>query len=415
MFSFFERRVAFRYLRARRKERGISIIAAFSVLGICLGVATLIIVMSVMNGFREELTHQILGFNGHLNVYPARGDTIKHYKPMIDEFKKLPGVQSVNATIDRQAMILKANVAAGIVVHGIESKDLLARKAIANNIRAGTLDGFDEGNNIAIGAKLALKYQVRPGDTLTLVSPKMSQTAFGSVPRMRPFTVVAVFEVGMYQYDSAAAFMSMKGAQKFFELDEGVTGIEVFVDDPNNVATERNELANILTSDYLISDWQMSNASFFNALKVERNVMFLILTLIILIAAFNIISSLIMLVKDKSHDIAILRTMGATSGSIMRIFFLTGASTGIAGTLVGFTLGLVFTLNIETIRQWVQSLSQTELFSPELYYLSKLPAKVDPQEVVVVVILALALSFLATIYPAWRAARLDPVEALRYE
>lgn len=415
MFSLFERKVAFRYLRARRKEGGISIIAAFSVLGICLGVATLITVMSVMNGFREELTKQILGFNGHLNVFPARSETIKDYQSIILDIKKLPGIKSVNPTIDRQAMILKANVAGGVIVHGIKSEDLLNRTAIANNIRSGTLVGFDDGNNIAIGSKLAQKFGVQPGDTLTMVSPKGSMTAFGTVPRMRPFKVTAIFEVGMFQYDSAAAFMSMQGAQKFFELDEGVTGIEVFVDDPDKVIHNRADLANILTSDYLISDWQMSNASFFNALKVERNVMFLILTLIILIAAFNIISSLIMLVKDKTRDIAILRTMGASRRSIMKIFFLAGASSGIAGTFAGVIIGLLFTLNIETIRQWIQKLSQTELFSPELYYLSRLPVKVDAGEIILVSSLALALSFLATIYPAWRAARLDPVEALRYE
>lgn len=415
MFNLFERKVAFRYLRARRKEGVVSIIAAFSVLGICLGVATLIIVMSVMNGFREELTKQILGFNGHLNVFPARSETIKNYPDLMVEIQKLPGIKSINPIIDRQAMILKGNIASGVMVHGITSHDLKERGAIAKSIRAGTLEGFDEGSNIAIGTKLAQKYGVMPGDALTLVSPKGSMTAFGTVPRMRPFKVAAIFEVGMYTYDSSAAFMSMQGAQKFFELEDGVTGIEIFVDDPDSVSKNNADLVQILTNDYLISDWQLSNAQFFNALKVERNVMFLILTLIILIAAFNIISSLIMLVKDKSRDIAIFRTMGASRASIMRIFFLTGASTGLAGTFVGSVLGLLFTINIESIRQAVQWLSQTELFSPELYYLSKLPSKLDPYQVVLVITMALVLSFLATIYPAWRAAKLDPVEALRYE
>lgn len=415
MFDFFERRVAFRYLRARRKEKGVSVIAGFSVMGICLGVATLIVVMSVMNGFREELTKQILGFSGHINIYPAQKETIIDYEPIVAKIQAIPGVKSANATIDRQAIVLKGNVAAGAIVHGITGKDLTNRAAIRNNIRAGTLEEFDEGNNIAIGTKLAQKYGVMPGDTLTLVSPKGSNTAFGTVPRMRPFKIQALFEVGMYQYDSAAVFMSMKGAQNFFDLDEGITTIEVFLNDPDEVVSVRDKIVPIVSGGYYISDWQMQNATFFDALKVERNVMFFILTLIILIAAFNIISSLIMLVKDKGRDIGILRTMGASSGSILRIFFLSGASTGIAGTLVGVILGLLFTTNIETIRQWIQTLSQTQLFSPEIYYLSKLPSKTDPEQVVLVAGIALALSFLATIYPAWRAARLDPVEALRYE
>lgn len=415
MFDFFERRVAFRYLRARRKEKGISVIAGFSVMGICLGVATLIIVMSVMNGFREELTKQILGFSGHINVYPATTETLLDYEPLLTKVKDKAGIKSLNAIIDKQAMILKGNLASGVLIHGISAKDLSDRKAIQSNIRVGSLEGFDDGHFIAIGSKLAQKYGVVPGDSLTLVSPKGTMTAFGTVPRMRPFTIKAIFEVGMYQYDSAAIFMSVKGAQSFFELGEGVTGIEIFLENPDNVAQIKDQIIDIFQDGYFISDWQMQNATFFDALKVERNVMFFILTLIILIAAFNIISSLIMLVKDKSRDIAILRTMGASSGSILRIFFLSGASTGIAGTLAGVILGLLFTSNIETLRQWIQTLSQTELFSPEIYYLSKLPSKMDPAQVLLVIGIALSLSFLATIYPAWRAARLDPVEALRYE
>lgn len=415
MFNFFERKVAFRYLRARRQEGFISVIAGFSFLGITLGVATLIIVMAVMNGFREKLLSQMIGFNGHMGIYAVSPKGLMDYQDLIGLLKTIPGIKSLNPMVERQAMVIQKGQAAGAMAYGIRQEDLEARRLISSNIIFGTLDQFNRENAIVIGKRMAEKFHVMPGDTLMLVSPQGTATAFGTVPRMRQFSVAAIFEVGMYLYDSNAVFIPMATAQKFFQLGKAVTNIELFIDNPDHVDLIRERIDPYIGNGLRVQDWQEANAPYFTALEVERNVMFIILTLIIVIASFNIISSLIMLVKDKSRDIAIMRTMGATRGMILRIFFLSGASIGVAGTLGGVALGLLFALNIETIRGLIQKLTGAELFSAEIYFLSQLPARVDAGEVAGVVLMSLALSFLATLYPAWRAARLDPVEALRYE
>jgi lipoprotein-releasing system permease protein len=413
MFSAFERMVALRYLRPRRKEGFISVIAGFSFLGIALGVATLIIVMSVMNGFREELMTRILGLNGHLEVYAAQG-AMTNYDPTADVIRGLPGVVQVVPLIEGQVMATAAGRSSGAVVRGLKPEDFRARAILANHVTAGTLDNF-KGDSIVIGNRLAERLGVMPGDKVTLISPQGTETAFGTVPRMKAYTIAATFEIGMFEYDSTFVFMPLPAAQIYFKVPNAVTSLEVMAIDPDHVGAVRDEILNALKEPLRILDWQQANNSFFNAIEVERNVMFMILTLIIVVAAFNIISSLIMLVKDKGQDIAILRTMGATKGMIMRIFLLSGASIGCVGTLAGFGLGLAFADNIEIIRQLIQKMTGTQLFAPEIYFLSQLPAKVDMGEVTTVVIMALALSFLATLYPSWRAARLDPVEALRYE
>jgi len=414
LFSFFEWMVAMRYLRARRQEGFISVIAWFSLLGIALGVATLIIVMSVMNGFRQELLTRILGINGHLSVY-GQNNQIHNFDPIAEKLRKVHGVVAVNALVEGQVMVTARGVAQGAVVRGIRAKDLAARKIVADNIQAGTLDAFKGNNAVIIGTRLAGKLGITVGDQIRLISPKGNATAFGTVPRMRAYKVVATFKIGMYEYDSSFIFMPLKAAQVYFKLPQSVSNLEVFITDPDNAPSVGNAITKTMNGAVRVHDWQRVNASFFNAIQVERNVMFLILTLIIVVAAFNVISSLIMLVKDKGRDIAILRTMGATRGMIMRIFFIAGASVGTIGTMAGFGLGLAFAQNIESIRQWIQGLTGTELFAAEIYFLSQLPAVVDPAEVFAVVLMGLGLSFLATLYPAWRAARLDPAEALRYE
>lgn len=407
--------VAFRYLRARRKEGFVSVIAAFSFLGIMLGVATLIIVMAVMNGFRQELLSRVLGLNGHLGIYAYQGTVLTGYDELAERAARIKGVKMVMPLIEGQVMVSSVRNAQGAIVRGIRPEDFSRRDILKNSLVGGRLEEFKEPNTVFIGDRLAQKLGVFAGEEITLISPKGTVTAFGSIPRMRSYTVGGTFSVGMYEYDSGFIFMPLAEAQKFFNMDDGVTNLELFLDNHDLVKSVQEAAAAQLGGGFRIYDWQRSNAAFFNAIQVERNVMFLILTLIIVVAAFNMISGLIMLVKDKGRDIAVLRTMGATRGMIMRIFFMSGASIGFFGTLFGVLVGLVFCENIENIRRFLESLTGTDLFSAEIYFLSRLPAEVDPVEVVAVVAMALFLSFAATIYPSWRAARLDPVEALRYE
>ena len=413
MFSAFEWMMAMRYLRARRQEGFISVVAWFSLLGIALGVATLIIVMSVMNGFREELMNRILGINGHLSIY-AHSESMTDFDELADKIRGLEGVIKVNPIIEGQVMATAKKGASGAVVRGFRKDDLIARSIVSENIKGGSFDNFDK-NSIIIGTRLARKLGAVIGQDVTLISPKGNVTAFGTIPRMRKYKLAAIFEIGMYEYDSGFVFMTLPAAQVYFKMPKAISNLEVSVVHPDKALAIGRNIPPLTDRPLRVHDWQRANASFFNAIQVERNVMFLILTLIIVVAAFNIISSMIMLVKDKGRDIAILRTMGASRATIMRIFFLSGASVGVIGTFGGFAMGISFANNIENIRQWIQSLTGTELFAAEIYFLSQLPAVVDPAEVVAVVLLGLGLSFLATLYPSWRAARLDPAEALRYE
>src|SRR3954471_2172883 len=413
-FSPFEWMLSLRYLRARRKEGFISVIAGFSFLGIMLGVATLIIVMAVMNGFRKELLDKILGLNGHLLIQPLE-KPLSDWEEVAARLGKVPGIRMATPIVEGQALASSPFNAGGVLVRGIRLTDLQKLPSIAKNIKQGTLEGFDEGQGVLIGRRLADQLSLRSGDNITLVAPRGAVTPMGTTPRIKVYKIAAVFEIGMSEYDSSVVFMPLKEAQAYFNRAGDVTAIEVYTDNPDRVERYRKLVSDAAQRPIFMVDWRQRNATFFNALQVERNVMFLILTLIVLVAALNIVSGLIMLVKDKGSDIAILRTMGATQGSIMRVFLITGASIGVVGTLVGFLLGVVLCLNIESIRQFLSWLTNTELFSPELYFLSKLPADMDSGETTAVVVMALALSLLATLYPSWRAARLDPVEALRYE
>ena len=413
-FARFEWLLSMRYLRARRRDGFISVIAGFSFAGIMLGVATLIIVMAVMNGFRSELLGRILGLNGHMAVRLA-GGAIPDFDAVNARLMGIPGVVRVTPLVDGQVMASSAYGAAGAIVRGIRAEDITKITLVADNIQFGTLNNFDEGEGIAVGTRLAQRLGVSVGDSLTLLSPRGSATPFGTAPRVKAYTVAALFEVGMSEFDASFIFMPLHEAQRFFKLGDAVSALEIMIHDPDRVGDMIVPVVQAAGPQFDIYTWQQTNASLFSALQVERNVMFLILTLILLVAVLNIVSGLIMLVKDKGRDIAVLRTMGASRGAVMRVFFISGASIGVVGTLAGLILGTLFCTNIETLRQWLSWLSGTELFSPEVYFLSHMPAEMNPVEVLSIVAMALGLSFGATLYPAWRAASLDPVEALRYE
>lgn len=411
-FCRFEWMIALRYLRARRREGIISIIAGFSFLGIMTGVATLIIVMAVMNGFRGELMDKILGFDGHFTLYGASGP-IENYAAMADRVKKVAGVSAVIPYVEGQIMVVSANATTGALVRGIRLRDLPKIQGIVNDRLQGSLEGFDHSNGVIVGSRLAQAHNIHPGDSITLISPEGPVTPFGVAPRMQSFPVSAIFNSGMSQYDQTMVFMPFALAKAYFAR-KGASAIEIMVKDPDRIADYEAALQEAAGPAVRLVSWVDANATFFNALNVERNVMFLILTLIILIAALNIVSGLTILVKDKTADIAILRSMGATRGAILRIFLIAGAAIGIIGTLAGLLLGVVFCDHIEAIRSFIATATNSELFSPEIYYLSHLPADMDHGETVIIVAMSIVLSLLSTFYPAWRAARLDPAEALRH-
>ena len=414
MFSKFERMAAWRYLRAKRKEGFISVITGFAFTGIALGVATLIIVMSVMNGFKSELLNRVLGINGHISIVSSAGFPFNNYKKAVQDLQSFNEIKLAMPLIEKRLLVSSSHGAEGAMVRGIIKEDILKKKVMRDGFSRIDMEQF-EGDVVVLGYKLAQKLGVYINDEVTLISPNGKITAFGTVPRIKSYKVIGMFNMGMYEYDANYVFMPLAAAQKYFGLADAASVIDVTLRDDKALPKMRAIIEKSVSLDAFVYDWKQTNAAFFNAIDVERNVMFLILTLIILVAAFNIITGLIMLVKDKSRDVAVLRTMGATKAMIVRIFFIDGAFIGVVGTSIGVALGLLFCCNIENIRQFLQNISGRELFSSEIYFLSQLPAKVDSSEVLLVVGITLFLSFLATLYPAYRASKLDPAEALRYE
>jgi lipoprotein-releasing system permease protein len=413
-FAPFEWMLALRYLRAKRAESFISVISVISLVGIALGVATLIIVMAVMNGFRHELLSRILGLQGHATVQ-TMGAPFTNFDAVTLRLRALPGVTRAAPIIDGQVMASANGINSGVLARGMRASDLKSFHVVSDTLSKDALLHYGDPDSVIIGQGLADKLGVVPGMTVTLMALQGDVTPFGTTPRVKSYRVAGTFKIGMSTYDAAFVFMPLDEAQLYFNMDGAVSGIETMVKDPDRIDAMVPVLERAAGPAARVLTWQMRDTTFFDAVNTERVVMFLILTLIILVAALNIVSGLYMLVKDKSADIAILRTMGAERGAVLRIFMIAGVSIGVTGTLAGLALGVLFCANIESIRQGLMALTGTTLFSPEIYFLSHMPAEMDASDVIAVTAMSLTLTFLATLYPAWRAARLDPVEALRYE
>ena len=413
-FAPFEWMVAFRYLRARNAQKSISVIAGFSFLGIVLGVAALIVVMSVMNGFRHDLMEKMIGLNGHMFLQGIE-TPLTDYDAVAERVGKVPGVTLALPLVEGQAFATTQYGSSGALVRGIKQQDLERLPGVAGHIIQGALDGFDTGAGVAVGSKLAEHLGLRVGDKVTIIAPHGAETPFGVTPRMKAYPVAAIFQIGMATFDNTFLFMPLAEAQTFFNEEGQANVIEVYVANPDDMDAMRRAIEPAQQRPMIDTDWRQLNRSFFDVLAVESNVMFAILALIMLVAALNIISGLIMLVQDKARAIAVLRTMGATRGAVMRIFLITGATIGVVGTGVGLILGLAVAYNVEPIRRFLAWATGQNLFPSEFYFLSQLPSRVETTDVLAVVGLALVLSIAATIYPSWRAAKLDPVEALRYE
>jgi lipoprotein-releasing system permease protein len=417
-FSAWERTLAIRYLLTKRSHGGVALISVISFTAIALAVAALIITMSIMNGFRSELTGKILGFNGHAYVVGGAMDTAGR-AAMVARLRAVPGVIQALPVVESQALVQGPSAAAGAVVRGVSPADLRATQTIAGNIKAGAAAAFGQGeaggDAVLVGQKLAEGVGVGVGDPISIIAPNGETTAFGTLPTRKTYTVAALFSVGMSEYDQTYIYMPLAQAQLLFGRDAAVDFIEVRLDDPDKAPGLKAALAAAAGPGSVVSDWTQKNQAYFGALKVEHNVMLFIFMFIVALAALNIISGLVMLVKNKGHDIAILRTMGAPRGAVLRIFFMAGATLGLLGTLCGLVFGLLFCLNIEAIQRFVEWVTGAQVFNSDVYFLAHVPARIDWREVALVLVWALGASFVFTLLPAARASRLDPVEALRYE
>ena len=417
-FLFFnqtEQMIAFRYIKSRRVEGFISISAWFSLIGIMLGVATLIVVMSVMNGFRTELVDRILGINGHLVVYKKNEPYISNYNQIINKISDINNVIAVTPHLEGQALAKSKSTVSGVIIRGANWSDLAAKKILWKSLSQLTIDNYKNNKDIIIGYRLGQRLNVNVGDFVSLISPSGMETALGILPIKQSFKIGGFFDLGMYEYDNNFIFIPWKKAELFLSTNNIAHGIEIFLKDQKFTSLVSSDVKNILGNELIVIDWKKRNSAFMSALAVEKNVMFIILSLIILVAAFNIISSMIMLVQTKKSDIALMRTMGASKYVIIRIFVLTGSIIGLLGTFTGTILGIVISSNIESIRNFLTNILGSELFSAEIYFLSKLPSNININEVIMVIFVSIFLTLLASIFPAWKASRISPAEALRYE
>ena len=417
-FLFFnqtEQMIAFRYIKSRRVEGFISISAWFSLIGIMLGVATLIVVMSVMNGFRTELVDRILGINGHLVVYKKNEPYISNYNQIINKISDINNVIAVTPHLEGQALAKSKSTVSGVIIRGANWSDLAAKKLLWKSLSQLTIDNYKNNKDIIIGYRLGHRLNVNVGDFVSLISPSGMETALGILPIKQSFKIGGFFDLGMYEYDNNFIFIPWKKAEVFLSTNNIAHGIEIFLKDQKFTSLVSSDVKNRLGNELIVIDWKKRNSAFMSALAVEKNVMFIILSLIILVAAFNIISSMIMLVQTKKSDIALMRTMGASKYVIIRIFVLTGSIIGLLGTFTGTILGIVISSNIEAIRNFLTNILGSELFSAEIYFLSKLPSNININEVIMVIFVSIFLTLLASIFPAWKASRISPAEALRYE
>ena len=415
IFNETERTIAIRYIKSRRVEGFISVSAWFSLIGIVLGVATLIVVMSVMNGFRTELVNRILGINGHLIVYKKNGLSIENYHNTVNQISDTQNVIAVTPYLEGQALAKTKNSVSGIIIRGTKWSDLPAKKLLWKSLDKATIENFKIKQNVILGYRLAQRLNLSVGDYISLISPNVMETAIGVLPIKQNFMVGGFFDIGMYEYDNNFIFIPWEKAEKFLSTKQIAHGIEIFLQNPKTTQNVHSDLNTKLDESFTIIDWKKRNSSFMNALDVEKNVMFVILTLIILVATFNIISSMIMLVQTKKSDIALMRTMGASKFLIIRIFMLTGSIIGILGTIIGAILGIIVSINIETIRNFISTFFEKELFSPQIYFLSTLPSNINFNEVLIVMGLSISLTLIASMFPAWKASKISPAEALRYE
>ena len=413
-FSSLEWHIAGRYLRTKRRESFISIIAGISFLGIMLGVATLIVVMAVMNGFRADLLDRILGVNGHATIRPYETRFIDR-DVLAEQLQKVEGVVLATPLVDGQAMLSSGDAARGVLLRGLPVEKLQALPSLKDNVIDGSLAALAQPKTIAVGARLAERYGFKVGQKISLISPRGTVTPFGTAPRLRQFKLVAIFRVGLSEYDLNFTFASIETASSFFGFGAHQGAIDVLIDDPDLIDMRALQLRAAAGDDTYLTDWKQTNRTLAGALEVERNVMFIILTMILLVAALNIVSGLVMLVRDKGRDIAVLRSMGASRGMVLRIFFITGASIGVVGTLAGLIAGILLSTYVEEIRQFLIWTTGANLFPAEIYFLERMPSRILLQDVVQIALMALTLSFLSTLYPAWRAASQEPVELLRNE